>query len=153
MLEDLTGAQKVIIALLVSGVVLSGLVIMILVTQNGSSNTPNTVTTESGLQYTVTQTSESTKVAKDGNVVNFMYTGRRASDGYEFDSNIGGTPLRTVLGQGRMIPGIEEALIGMKEGEKRTATIPPDLAYADQDSEEIPANSTLIFDLELVEIE
>ena len=76
------------------------------------------------------------------------------SDGTEFDSSHSrGKPFVFVVGQGRVIPGWDEALLKMKIGEKRTLIIPPDLGYGERGAgASIPPNSTLIFEVELINI-
>lgn len=75
-------------------------------------------------------------------------------NGTEFDSSYKrGKPFKTRIGVGQVIEGWDMGVIGMKVGGKRKLTIPSILAYGDQEIGEIPANSTLIFELELLEIE
>ncbi len=69
-------------------------------------------------------------LAKNGDTVKVHYTGKLA-DGVEFDSSIGGEPLEFDLGAGQVIEGFESAIVGMKEGEKKTVTIPVDKAYGE----------------------
>jgi peptidylprolyl isomerase len=66
--------------------------------------------------------------AKTGDAVKIHYTGR-LDDGTEFDSSSGRGPLDMTIGDGRVIPGFEEAVIGMAPGEKKTVTLPPEQAY------------------------
>jgi peptidylprolyl isomerase len=66
--------------------------------------------------------------AKKGNKVKVQYTGR-LFDGTVFDTSEGRAPLEVVLGSGDVIPGFDEALIGMEPGEKKTVTIPVEKAY------------------------
>ncbi len=74
-------------------------------------------------------------------------------DGTEFDnSNKRGEPFSFTVGGGRVIKGWEEGLLGMKIGGKRILVIPPDLGYGSQTIGPIPANSTLVFAIELLEI-
>jgi FKBP-type peptidyl-prolyl cis-trans isomerase len=85
------------------------------------------------------------------------YTGRLA-DGTVFDSNVDPKfghvePFKFILGAGYVIKGWDDGLVGMKVGEKRTLTIPPELGYGATDNGPIPANSTLIFEIELLSIE
>jgi len=91
--------------------------------------------------------------AKVGDIVWVHYTGR-LQDGTKFDSSYdhpGKAPFQLTLGEGRVIKGWEEGLLGMKVGDKRQLTIPPDLAYgANGRPPTIPANATLVFDVELV---
>jgi FKBP-type peptidyl-prolyl cis-trans isomerase len=108
---------------------------------------PKERTTPSGLKITVT--AEADGAAKSGDTVWVQYTGKLA-DGKQFDSSVGRGPFELVLGQGRVIKGWEEGLLGMKVGEKRTLVIPPDLGYGPQGYGPIPGNATLTFDVELL---
>ena len=75
------------------------------------------------------------------------------SDGTEFDnSHARGQPISFPIGQGYVIKGWDEALSKMKPGEKRTLIIPSDLGYGPSGKGSIPPNSTLIFEVELIEI-
>jgi len=66
--------------------------------------------------------------AKTGDVVRVHYTGKLA-DGTVFDTSAGSEPLEFTLGEGKVIPGFEEAVTGMQVGESKTVTIPADEAY------------------------
>jgi FKBP-type peptidyl-prolyl cis-trans isomerase 2 len=66
--------------------------------------------------------------AKTGDTVKVHYTGR-LQDGTVFDTSVGSEPLEFTLGQGQIIPGFEQAVIGMQVGESKTVTIPVDQAY------------------------
>jgi len=94
------------------------------------------------------------KEAKSGDAVVVHYTGK-LEDGYVFDSSHKrGKPLELKLGVGMVIKGWDRGLVGMKEGGKRKLVIPPALAYGDQGSGggKIPPNSTLTFDVEMVQV-
>lgn len=89
-----------------------------------------------------------------GKIAVIHYTGTLA-DGTKFDSSLDrGEPLLFTLGGGQVIPGWEEGINGMKAGEKRKLTIPPELAYgaAGAPGGSIPSNATLIFEVELLSI-
>ena len=106
--------------------------------------------TESGLQYEVMSEGEGAKpVATD--VVKVHYKGTRL-DGTEFDSSYSRNE-PTTFPLNRVIPGWTEGLQLMPVGSKYKFTIPSDLAYGDRDLGKIPANSTLIFEVELLEIQ
>ena len=77
-----------------------------------------------------TSTKEIPMPAKNGDTVLVHYTGTLA-DGTVFDSSRDGDPLESVLGQQMLIPGFENALLGMKEGDRKTVTIPPEDAYGE----------------------
>lgn len=66
--------------------------------------------------------------AQDGNLVTVHYTGK-LDDGTIFDSSQGGEPLRFTIGQGQMIPGFEQGVLGMEPGQSKTVHIPADQAY------------------------
>jgi FKBP-type peptidyl-prolyl cis-trans isomerase len=89
---------------------------------------------------------------KEGDTVSVHYIGT-LQNGLEFDnSNKRGEPFEFTVGEGRVIKGWEQGLVGMKVGGKRILVIPPDLAYGSQAIGPIPANSTLVFVIELLEI-
>lgn len=110
-------------------------------------------TTADGLSYETTKVGTG-KVAEAGNRVFVHYTGK-LENGKVFDtSRKGNQPFEFVIGAGGVIKGWDLGVAGMRAGEERRLTIPPGLAYgADSPSPNIPANSTLIFDLELVAVE
>jgi FKBP-type peptidyl-prolyl cis-trans isomerase FkpA len=91
--------------------------------------------------------------AKTGDTVTVHYTGT-FQDGTPFDSSRShGQPFTLTLGEGRVIPGWELGLIGMKEGGTRRLVIGPELAYgAAGVPGAIPADATLVFDIELLDI-
>ena len=66
--------------------------------------------------------------AKQGDTVKVHYTGK-LDDGTVFDSSIDREPLEFTIGSGSIIPGFEQAVIGMIPGESKTAVIPTDNAY------------------------
>ncbi len=63
-----------------------------------------------------------------GNTVRVHYTGRLA-DGSVFDTSVGREPLEFTIGDGRLIPGFEKAVIGMNAGETKTIILSPEEAY------------------------
>lgn len=85
--------------------------------------------------------------AEVGGYVTVHYTGW-LHDGTEFDSSIGGDPIRLDLDA--LILGWQEGIPGMKEGGKRKLVVPPNLGYGSQRTNSIPGNSTLVFDIELI---
>jgi len=66
--------------------------------------------------------------AKIGDMVTVEYTGS-LTDGTVFDTNVNGTPLTFIIGQGRVIQGFDEGVIGMTQGQTKTVNIPVDKAY------------------------
>ena len=108
--------------------------------------------TASGLEYWDIKVGTGA-VAETGKQVKVDYTGWLTS-GKKFDSSVGtGQPFDFMLGASQVIKGWDEGVVGMKVGGKRQLRIPPDLAYgAAGHPPQIPASSTLIFDLKLVEV-
>jgi FKBP-type peptidyl-prolyl cis-trans isomerase len=91
--------------------------------------------------------------AKAGDTVSVHYTGT-LQNGEKFDSSKDrGQPFTFPLGAGRVIRGWDQGVAGMKVGGKRKLTIPGPLAYGERGSPpKIPANATLLFDVELLEV-
>ena len=71
-----------------------------------------------------------------GNTVKVHYTGK-LQDGTVFDSSHDREPLEFTVGEGQIIPGFEEAVSGMQEGEEKTVSIPPEQAYGEHQEEAI----------------
>jgi FKBP-type peptidyl-prolyl cis-trans isomerase len=99
-------------------------------------------------------------MATPGSIVSITYTGKLA-DGTVFDSSAAhaNTPLTFTLGAQGLIPGLQIGINGMRVGGERLITIPPDLAYGGQVVKDptgaitIPANSTLTFDVQLLQVQ
>lgn len=109
------------------------------------------VETEEGLIYQDVECGEGEE-PESGDTIAVHYTGT-LEDGTEFDSSEGGDPIEFVLGAGQVIKGWDLGFQGMKVGGKRKLTIPPDLAYGAAGAPPtIPPDSTLLFDVELVEV-
>ncbi len=90
-------------------------------------------------------------IGGDHIVIHYLGT---LEDGTKFDSSYDrGEPFKTRIGVGEVIEGWDMGVVGMKVGGKRKLVIPPALAYGDRSMGAIPANSTLIFEVELLEIE
>ena len=121
---------------------------------------------ESGLYLILTKENKKGKAIAQGATIKFNYVGRLLN-GTIFDTNLEEVakennmlqegrpyePLQIPAGVGQMIPGVDEALIKMKVGEKATLIIPFQLAYGDRDLGQIPPYSTLVFELEIVSAE
>lgn len=90
--------------------------------------------------------------AKEGDTVAIHYTGK-LMDGTKFDSSLDrNQPLEFTLGKHQVVAGFEQGVTGMHVGGKRIVQIPPQLGYGSRAVGPIPANSTLIFEIELVEV-
>jgi peptidylprolyl isomerase len=108
--------------------------------------------TASGLEYWDIKVGTGA-TAQAGHHVKVDYTGW-LTNGKKFDSSVGtGKPFDFMLGGGQVIKGWDEGVAGMKVGGKRQLRIPPDLAYGEKGYPgAIPANATLIFDVQLVDV-
>jgi hypothetical protein len=112
---------------------------------------PAMTTTASGLKYAIT-TKGSGPAAKPGHVIVAHYHGT-FMDGSKFDSSRDrNEPFAFTLGKGRVIKGWDEGFALLRVGDKATLVVPPELAYGDRPRGPIPANSTLRFDVELLEV-
>ena len=88
----------------------------------------------------------------NGEIAVVDYTGT-LQDGTKFDSSIDrGVPFSFTLGAGQVIQGWDLGIVGMKVGEVRNLTISPDLGYGSRAVGPIPPNSTLLFNVKLLEI-
>jgi len=94
------------------------------------------------------------KTAKAGDTVSMQYVGNAWSTGGEFDASWNsGQPLEFPLGAGRVIPGWDQGIAGMKEGGRRLLVIPPDLAYGPQGAPPvIGPDETLVFVVDLEKV-
>jgi FKBP-type peptidyl-prolyl cis-trans isomerase len=110
------------------------------------------VETDSGLKYEILECGDG-ETAEKGDTVSVHYVGELA-DGTKFDSSRDrGEPFKFPLGAGQVIQGWDEGVAGMQIGELRKLTIPPELGYGPTGTGPIPPNATLIFEVELLDIE
>ena len=118
-----------------------------------SENKINAKKTISGLFYTIIEPSDGPKV-KIGDIVSMRYTGKFI-DGSVFDSNIDppGDAISVQTGSGRLIRGMDEGARLLKKGGKAMLYIPSGLAYGPQARGSIPANSILIFYIEITDVQ
>jgi len=125
---------------------------------NGSSGTNTTVqvplstqVADSGKFQIQDEKIGTGAAVKKGDTVQINYIGT-LTNGTKFDATAPGKPFGTQIGTGQVIKGWDEGIIGMKIGGARKLTIPPSLGYGNQAVGSIPANSTLIFQVQLVGI-
>jgi len=110
-----------------------------------------------GLKYTDTKIGDGA-TAKAGNKVSVNYTGwlyNNGAKGAKFDSSLDrGQPFQFTLGAHQVIAGWDEGVAGMKVGGKRTLIIPPELGYGARGAGgAIPPNATLMFDVDLLQVQ
>src|SRR5947199_10058109 len=111
----------------------------------------------SGLKYTDSKVGDGA-AATTGHKVSVHYTGwldNKGEKGKKFDSSVDrGEPFSFPLGGRQVIQGWDEGVAGMKVGGKRTLIIPPELGYGARGAGGvIPANATLMFDVELLKVD
>lgn len=93
-----------------------------------------------------------------GTTVTLNYTGwlydpsRPDGKGVQFDTSVGLDPLIFTVGTGQVIPGFDQGVTGMKIGGARRVTVPPSLGYGGVRNNSIPPYSTLVFDIDLVDV-
>jgi peptidylprolyl isomerase len=111
---------------------------------------PDAIVTPSGIHYLIQKQGNGVKPTP-GKTVSVKYKGTLLSGEVFDNSDMRGRPLEFAAGTGKVIKGWDEMVLDMKTGEKRLAVIPPELAYGDRAvGSVIPANSFLIFEIELV---
>ena len=97
--------------------------------------------------------------AAAGKVLTVHYTGwlydasKTDGKGLQFETSVGGSPFMFGLGFGEVIPGWDQGLPGMKVGGLRRLTIPPSLAYGAVRNGPIPSYASLVFEIELLEVQ
>jgi len=140
--------QVRIVAIVVVLILAAGAIAYML--KNRAGQTAAEVTTASGLKYTALATGTGATPQR-GQTVTVHYIGT-LENGFQFDSSRKrGTPADFRIGVGAVIPGWDEALMKMKVGDRWKLVIPPALGYGRQGRPpDIPGNSTLIFDVELL---
>jgi peptidylprolyl isomerase len=139
---------RIIAIVIVLAITASGIAYLI-VTRAGKGG-PVEITTASGLKYTDEVVGTGATPQK-GQTVTVHYTGTLEKTGKKFESSLDkGIPANFKIGIGKVIPGWDEGLMTMKVGGKRKLTIPPNLGYGASGTPNIPPNSTLIFDIELL---
>ena len=98
-------------------------------------------------------------VAATGNSITVEYTGwlydatKTDNKGLQFDTSTGRAPFTFTLGSGQVIAGWDQGLVNLRVGGTRRLLVPPSLAYGTTRNGPIPANSTLVFDVQLVSIQ
>ena len=96
--------------------------------------------------------------AVNGKLLNVHYTGwfysQQGTDhkGVQFETSTAGEPFTFMLGVGEVIEGWDRGVLGMRVGGTRRLVIPPSLAYGPTRNGRIPANATLVFEIQLIEI-
>ncbi len=90
-------------------------------------------------------------VAKKGDKISIHFTGTLL-DGGVFDDSHGRGAFNFWVGEGQVLPGLDEGLLGMAEGELRVITVPAALAYGNDEKPKIPRGSTLVFEVEMLDV-
>jgi FK506-binding nuclear protein len=92
------------------------------------------------------------KVAKAGKRVTMKYVGKLQKNGKVFDQTKGNATFKFRLGVGEVIKGWDRGVEGMRVGDRRKLVCPPSMAYGSSRTGPIPPNSTLVFEVELVDV-
>lgn len=160
-------ARDLILGVVAIGILVGGYLFLkgrVPITTNNENATSTTSTNDQGALVGGTMDTTGLKIetvkegtgreAKAGDSVTVHYTGT-LTDGTVFDSSkVSNQPYTLTLGVGEVIPGWDIGLVGMKVGETRKLTIPPNLAYGAGGIPNSPIgpNATLMFEVELVSI-
>jgi peptidylprolyl isomerase len=142
-----------VIAMALVAIIALSAVVYVLVRRGQQSAAGPEIVTASGLKYVDTVVGDGPS-PQPGQTISVQYTGT-LTNGKKFDSSYdhGGKPYTFKLGTGVVIKGWDEGLLTMKVGGKRKLIVPPNLGYGKfGQPPDIPPNSTLLFDVELVDI-
>ncbi len=150
-------------AFVLSSLGFSALVIWDLAKNNDDQNSSQTADVQKQLEEQLNQQQqklETTDIkvgkgaaAKSGDEVTVDYVGK-LTNGKKFDSSYDrNKPFSFIIGEGKVIKGWDQGIVGMKVGGERKLVIPPSLGYGAQGSPQIPANSTLVFEVKLLKIQ
>ena len=140
-----------VIAMALVAVFALSAVVYVLVRRGNQAAGPEIVTA-SGLKYVDVVVGDG-PTPQLGQTLTVQYTGT-LTNGKKFDSSLdSGKPYQFRVGRGEVIKGWDEAFMTMRQGGKRKLIIPPNLGYGARGyPPDIPPNSTLLFDVELLEI-
>jgi len=131
--------------------------ILLVVAVAGCSNTPVSPSSAPFSQTDLRVGSGTAAVT--GSAVTVQYTGwfydasKADKRGVQFDTSTGQPALTFTLGAGQVVQGWEQGLVGMSVGGLRRLVIPPSLAYGSSRYATIPPNTTLVFDIELLDVQ
>jgi FKBP-type peptidyl-prolyl cis-trans isomerase FkpA len=88
------------------------------------------------------------------NYTGWLYSASAAGNkGTQFDSSVGRGSFTFTLGAGQVIRGWDQGVAGMRVGGQRRLVIPPELGYGSQPNGQIPANATLVFEVDLLDVQ
>lgn len=119
---------------------------------NPDKGTPDNTAVVTQLNSETLQAGYGDTVVKPGDLIAVNYIGA-LENGAIFNSNLStGIPFEVYIDKGAAPKGWDEALIGMRVGEKRKLTVPPEFGDNGVDMENAPANAVLIYEVELLEI-
>lgn len=131
--------------------------ILLVVAVAGCSNTPVSPSSAPFSQTDLRVGSGTAAVT--GSAVTVQYTGwfydgsKADKRGVQFDTSTGQSALTFTLGAGQVVQGWEQGLVGMSVGGLRRLVIPPSMAYGSSRYATIPPNTTLVFDIELLDVQ
>jgi FKBP-type peptidyl-prolyl cis-trans isomerase FkpA len=121
----------------------------------GTSTSPSSVVPFSQLDVRLGTGTE----AANGNTLSVNYTGwlydasKTDAKGVQFETSVGGTPFTFTLGSGQVIKGWDQGIPGMKIGGVRRLVIPASLAYGSSRNGPIPPFASLVFEIELLDVQ
>ncbi len=146
--------ERIIMQKRIIKIAMTGVMFVALLAVFGCNEEKNEVKMKNGLIIVDNVVGEGLEAEKF-DILTVNYTGK-LEDGTVFDSskNPGRDPFRFTVGLGQVIQGWEQGFVGMKVGGTRILTIPSELGYGVRGAGDvIPPNATLIFEVELLEVE
>lgn len=133
-------------------------VVLVMAVASGCGESPTSPTPDVPFATTDLRVGTGTEVVA-GKVVTAHYTGwlydatKSDKKGLQFTSSAGADPFSFTIGAGEVIEGMDQGVTGMKAGGLRQIVIPPSLGYGGQRNGPIPPNATLIFEVDLVDVQ
>jgi FKBP-type peptidyl-prolyl cis-trans isomerase len=135
--------------------ILKSLIVLLMLTGSALCNAAGNGQTAGGVSYRDLQVG-SGRVVANGDLVSVHLSGwvqvQGPADKAFIDTRKEDQPLRFLVGTAHVMPGLNEGVLGMQPGGRRLLRIPPQLGYGARAIENVPANATLVMQVELLDV-